>query len=85
MRRSVAQNVGQLAWSDPELDTATKDQLDAAIISCIVPPLRHNEIGRRASFMKSELQWVVTVLCGSTLLGLVASPAFPAGNPERDA
>jgi hypothetical protein len=35
--------------------------------------------------MKSQLRWVVTMSCGPVLLSLVASLAFGAGNPERDA
>ena len=35
--------------------------------------------------MKSQLRWVVTMSCGPMLLSLVASSAFGAGNPERDA
>jgi hypothetical protein len=35
--------------------------------------------------MKSQLRWVVIILCGPILSSLAASPAFSAGNPERDA
>jgi hypothetical protein len=35
--------------------------------------------------MKSQLRWVVSMSCGPVLLSLVASLAFGAGNPERDA
>jgi Protein of unknown function (DUF3604) len=35
--------------------------------------------------MKSQTRWVVTTLCGTVLSILIASPAFTAGNPDRDA